>query len=184
MSAIVRITTEASAATEAVNVWHYRIPEVDDLDEVNEAVVQLDTFYEAIKGLLRAFTWTTGRRVVTVDQTPNRIIFPTVGTVTGTASSAAPAQVSFCLRLTTATVGRSFQGRVYLGPVGDTGILTGGFELTSGAQTTINAAAAALLTPTASGSQLVVYSRKLGTGATVTGVGVNAGLATQRGRLT
>lgn len=182
MAAVVRITCESSLATAAINVWHYRITNASPTTEVGEALVALDTFYTAIAGVLSNQTISIGTRCVTEDQTPNLLIFPTTQSAAGTGGAPGALALAAVLSISSNIVGGSHRGRKYLGPIDASALQSDGRTLTAGDRTTIIAAAANLLVPTASGSVLGVWSRKNSTFTTATGVtvGVIAGLQRRR----
>mgnify|MGYP001084417985 CR=1 FL=1 len=183
MAAVVRIPVESNIATASVNVWHYRIPNVSPVAEVNEAVVQLDTFYTAIASLLQAGTWTIGSRCVTEDQTPNVIINATTGSVTTSGTAGEILSACAVLAIRSNVVGGSRRGRKYLGPL-DAGVVDAdGRTVGASDRTTINTAAAALLSATASGAEMGIWSRQLSVFTLATGVGTGARVGTQRRRL-
>lgn len=183
MAAIVRIPVESSLATGCTNVWHYSIPNSSPTSEVSEAIDQLDTFYTAIAGSLFVQTFTIGQRCVTVDQTPNLVIPGTSEQATGTGTGVTTLAACAVLGLGSNIVGGSHRGRIYLGPLDDAAVSSNGRELDSTNRTTILTAAAALLSATASGAFVVVWSRKNLTATPVTGVSVATTIGTQRRRL-
>lgn len=184
MAAIVRIPVESSLATQSVNIWHYRITNAAPITEVNEALVQLDTFYTAIAGVLGVQTFTIGARVVTEDQTPNLIIGATSQTATMTGVNLQPLQACAVLSISSGIVGGTHRGRKYLGPLDGSSVQADGRSLTAADRTTIVGAAGALLTATASGSTMGVWSRKNSTFTVASGVSVASLIGTQRRRLT
>lgn len=182
MAAVIRISAESSLATGAVNVWHYRITNASPVTEASEAVAQLDTFYTAIAGMLTAQTFTIGRRIVTEDQTPNLIVAGTSQQATGTGASEAFYAAAAVLSISSGIVGGTHRGRKYIGVLDNAAVTTGRL-LTIADRNTLIAAAANLLFPTASGSQLGIWSRKNSTFTLATGMDVATVLGSQRRRL-
>lgn len=183
MVAIVRVPVESSLATGSVNVWHWEIPNSAPITEVGEVTAALDTFYTAIAGVLFVQTFTIGTRCVTVDQNPNVIIPANTGSATATGVGVSVLSAAAVLSLGSYVVGGTHRGRVYLGPLDQGAVQSNGRQLGTSEQSTINSAAGALLTPTASGCRLVVWSRKNNTATVVTSVSTALQLGTQRRRL-
>jgi len=183
MPAVVRIPVESSLATGSVNVWHYRIQNAAPATEVSEAIDQLDTFYTAIAGLLAAQTFTIGSRCVTEDQTPNLIINGAVETATGTGSSTTLLAGAAVLSIFSGIVGGTHRGRKYLGPLDSAAMQADGRSLNATDRSTLNAAAGALLSPTASGSVMGIWSRKNEVFTLATGVSTAALIGIQRRRM-
>lgn len=180
---IVRIAAESTIAFGSVNVWHWDLPGVAETTEVNAAITALDTFYEAIKTHLQPAVITAGTRVVTVDESPNRVIAGTPLSTTTTGTDNAPRQAAVVCKLLTPFIGKSYSGRVYLGPLYKSAIATDGRQVSSGTISTVQTALTTLVGTTTSGIQLVVWSRKLNAATPVTGSAVNGVIGTQRGRL-
>ena len=183
MSAVVRIPVESSLATLSVNVWHYRITNASPVTEVSEAIDQLDTFYTAIAGVLQTQTLTIGLRCVTEDQVPNIIINGGIETSTGTGAGTGILAAAAVLSLSSGIVGGAHRGRKYLGPLDSAAMQSDGRSLNATDKSTILTAATALLTPTASGSVVGVWSRKNSSFTVATGVAVANLLGIQRRRM-
>lgn len=182
--AVFRFTSEFSAATEAVNVWHFMTAGAPTTTQANEAIQAVDAFFTAIPTHMTAGTWNHGQRVTTVDQTPNFVIAATPQTTTTTGGSAAPQQVAAGVSWNTAFIGRSFRGRTFVGPIAQGSVAAGGLAISAPFITALQAAATALMAPTAAGAQLCVWSEALSQGNAVVGNVVRSGLRTQRRRLT
>lgn len=182
--AVIRFTSEFSAAPQSVNVWHFDCHGAATTSLANECITKVDTFYEAIKALLAPGTWTHGQRVITVDQLPNVVVPATALTTTTTAVSNAPFSVCCGVTWTTAFIGKSYRGRTYLGPMGGVTQGSDGLSITSSAVSTIATATVALYTATAGGAVLTVWSQKLQVANDVTGSATHSGIRTQRRRLT
>ena len=183
MAVTIRFSAESDISQGAVNVWHYRCPDTALATEAQEAVEQVAAFYLAIEDLLAAQTFTIGNRVVTVDDDPNQILGVSSETQLCTGTGREVQSAAALVRWRSNLVGGSRAGRTYLGPLDSGCVDTDGVNLTGTTVTTITTAAGALLTPTAAGAQLCVFSRKFGTSTVVTGTGTRARVATQRGRL-
>lgn len=182
--AVIRFTSEFSAAQEAVNVWHFDCHGAASTTLANEAITKVDTFYEAIKALLAPGTWNHGQRVTTVDLTPNVVVPATPLTTTATGSNNAPRQAAAGVSWQTAFIGKSYRGRSYLGPVTTSMLDSGGLAIGSAALAIIVAALPAMYAPTAGGAVLAVWSPTLQTANDVVGATAHSGLRTQRRRLT
>lgn len=184
MALVIQIPAESNLATESVNVWHYEIPGTAPVTEANSAITALDTFYGAITSVLSAATWTIGRVVRTVDQTPNQYIGATPQTQATTGATVSPLQVCALVSFTSSTVGGSYRGRKYLGPITTGSVAANGRDLDTAELSTIFTAASALLADTTNGIALGTWSRKPGVGFTpATSVSVSGRLHTQRRRL-
>lgn len=183
MAAVVRIPVESSLGTQSVNVWHYRITNAAPVTEVSEAIAQLDTFYTAIAGVLGVQTFTIGARCVTEDQSPNLIIAGTSQIAVMTGSNYNVLSACAVLSLSSGIVGGAHRGRKYLGPLDGAAVQTDGRSVTGADRTTLISAAGALLTPTASGSVMGIWSRKNSTFTVCSGVSVGTIVGTQRRRL-
>ena len=183
MTAVVRIPVESSLGTQVVNVWHYRITNSSPITEVSEAIDQLDTFYTAIAGVLQVQTFNIGMRCVTEDQVPNVIIPAQSEVAAGTGSGSGLLAASAVLGLTSAIVGGAHRGRKYLGALDSTAVQSDGRSLNATDRTTILTAATSLLTPTASGSVVGVWSRKNSAFTVATGVTVGVFAGIQRRRM-
>lgn len=184
MPAVIRVTAESSLATLSANVWHWIIPNSAPVTEANNAVDALDTFYTAIATHLATQTFTIGQRVVTVDQSPNQVISPTVETAAGTGGTPEVLSAAAVLRLSSNFVGGSFRGRVFLGPLASNVVTSAGNVITSTTVTAVTAAAATLMGTTTGGIQLAVWSRRLNQATPITGVSCSSRVGTQRRRLT
>lgn len=183
MPVIVRVTAESSLATESVNVWHFRLPDVSRVAEADEVVDKLDTFYTALNTIMTAATWTIGRRVTTVDLNPNQVVGATSETSTSSASGTTSVAMAAVLHFSGANIGPRYRGRVYLGPMAPSVLNSDGRTIASSARSTITTAATTLMGVGALGTQLVVWSRKFNTATTVTTIGVTDVAGVQRRRL-
>lgn len=183
MAAVVQITASSSLATQAVNVWHWQIPNSSPTTEVNNCVTALDTFYEAIKANLVAGTITVSGRAKTVDQGTNIWINGTSLTTVTTGSGTAPLSGCVVASLGSNVVGGSRRGRVYLGPITDSAIQSDGRSINTGISSTWLTALTTLISTTTGGVQLVVWSRTLLTATAVVNCAINPILGTQRRRL-
>lgn len=181
---VIQITAKSNLATESVNVWHYEIPDVAPVTEAASAVSALVDFYAAITSVLSAATWTIGDSVRTMDQSPNVYIGVTPQNQNTTGGTVSPLQVCALLTYSSNTVGGSYRGRKYLGPITTGSVAANGRDLDSAEQSTLQTAAAALLADTTDGIQLGTWSRKAGVGFTpAVNVSVSTRLHTQRRRL-
>lgn len=183
MVAVVQIPVESNLPTESVNVWHWEIPEANSVTEVNVCINALDTFYTAIQATLAAQTFTIGRRVTTVDLDPNRIIAGTPQTAASATANWAPFQACGVVQLLTSTVGGSFRGRKYIGPLERGQIAATATDLVSTAISTWQGALNTLVATSGSGVQLVIWSRKNQVSTPVESGVVRTRLGTQRRRL-
>lgn len=181
---IIRFASEFSGTQQAVNVWHFDCGGAATTSLANECIVKVDTFLEAIKAFLAAGTYTTGSRVVTVDQTPNAVVAATALTCVSSGVGNAPRQVAAGVSWRTAFIGRSFRGRNYIGPLASGAVASDGLNLNSTFASDLLTAAGNLRTVTTGGAQLCVWSERLQAANVVTGAAVPLSLRTQRRRLT
>jgi len=182
--AVFRFTSEFSGVQQAVNVWHFITAGAPTTAQANEAIMAVDAFFTAFPSSMAAGTWTHGSRVTTVDQTPNFVIPATVQTTTTTGSTPSVLSAAAGITWQTPFIGRSYRGRSFIGPLAGVSVASGGFQVTTSFQTTLQTAANALFVPTASGATLCVWSEKLAIGNAVTSALARLGLHTQRRRLT
>jgi len=183
VAAVVRVAAESSLASGAVNIWHYRCPNIDLDDEVGEVLDALKGFYDGLATWLVAQTWTIGERVVTVDLSPNLVSAAAPRTSTSTGTGEEALSVAGVLQLKTYVVGGSFRGRKYIGPLEDGVVATGGRQIGSTTRAAIITEASDLLIPTAAGCQLVIWSKTLNQATTVAGVSCASVLGSVRKRL-
>lgn len=181
---VIRFTSEFSGTYEAVNVWHFLTPTPATTTHANEAIDAVDTFFSAFPTYMRAGTWTHGNRVVTVDNTPNFVIPASPESTTTTGSSPAPNQVAAGITWQTDFIGKSYRGRSYIGPLSLLGLESDGQTIKTAFAVALGSAANALMAPTASGTQLCVWSPTGLFGNLVTSNIVRLGYRTQRRRLT
>lgn len=181
---IIRFTTEAQTSQQAVSVWHWDTAGTATTAKANECIAAVDAFYEGIKLYMWPVTYNHGTRVVTVDGSPNVVVPATMLTTTGSGANKAPAQVAAVVSWQTQFIGKSYRGRNYIGPLAQAALNADGLSLHSSALTTFATALSNLTATTTSGCRLAVWSRKLLSGEVVTNGSVQAGLKTQRGRLT
>lgn len=184
MVAVIEVRASSSIGTEAVNVWHWRIPEANSLTELTGIIGALDAFYEAIKAELQAGIITVEGLARTVDQNPNEYISGSGLTTLTTGSGASVLSACAVLSLKSNTVGGSRRGRKYLGPLDTAAVATNGADVATSTISTILTAATTLMGFTTNGVELGVWSRKFQTFTPVSAVGVATGLGTQRRRLT
>jgi hypothetical protein len=184
MPDVMRITSESSNPAQAVNVWHFICPGAASTTLANEAITKIDTFFEAIKAHLAPDTWTHGRRVTTVNLTPNIVVPATSQTTLGTGTNRGPQQVAIVLSWQTAFIGKSYSGRSYIGPLSQLAIGTTGNTPSGSALSDIATNATALRTATTGGAQLAVWSEKLQVANACTSHSVTNLLRTQRRRVT
>jgi hypothetical protein len=182
--AVVEIRASHSFATQAVNVWHWRIPESNAVTEVNAAITALDAFYEAIKARIQAGTITVEGLARTVDQNPNEYIGGSGLTTTTTGATGGLLSASVVLSLKSNFVGGSRRGRKYLGPLYAAGIQADGRSVASSVATDVVNAATTLIGTTTSGIEFGVWSRQEEVFTPITTVAVNPIVGTQRRRLT
>lgn len=174
---VIRVPVESSLATEAVNIYHFEIPDVAPVTEAQEAVDALQDFYEAVKGTLTAGTLTIGRRVTTVDQNPNAVIAATARTVVCTGTGTEGLAVSAVLSWSTGLVGPRYRGRNYLGPIAGAVLTTDGRTLDNTLRQAYIDQAELYLITGLTNANLVVYSRKFNTSQPV----INANMASVAG---
>lgn len=184
MPAIIQVTAESNIATQSVNVWHARIPNVAPVTEANAFIAALDTFYTALTNLLTSSTWTIGSRVTTVDQSPNEILGTTSQTSPGVGAGTSTLAIAAVLHMSGGFVGPRYRGRKYIGPLVDSALNSDGRTITTSANNTITSAAATLLAGGGSNYDLVIWSRKFLTATDVASVGVTTVAGIQRRRLT
>jgi len=128
--------------------------------------------------------WTIGSRVITLDETPNRLISATVLTSTMTGTSRAAAQVAAGITWHTAFIGKSFTGRSYVGPLSNGGINSDGLTITSAFLTALTTAAGNITPALTGGGEFCVWSEKLQAAQEISQAQMRTGLRTQRRRLT
>lgn len=184
MPAVIEVRAHAGFATEAVNVWHWRIPNSVPVTEVNTITTALDTFYTAIVGLLQSTVWTIEGLARTVDQAPNQYIQGPTQTATATGTLGYNLSTSICVNKKSNLVGGSRRGRVYLGPVPSAVVNSDGRTITTAATGTLVAAFATLVSTSANGVEFGVWSRKFQTFTPCPNFSVDPVIATQRRRLT
>lgn len=185
MVAWFRFTSASSVSSAAVNVWSYQVPGgAVSTTQANEAIQQVDAFFEAIKVYLAPATWTHGARVTTLGILPPTLIAATALTTVTTGTTQAPRQAAATFTMNTQFLGKSYRGRKYIGPLSNGALSSTGDVLdptfVAALQTNINP----FLTPTAAGAQLAVFSEKLNVGQAVTGIIARSPIRTQRRRLT
>lgn len=184
MVAVVEIRASHSFATQAVNVWHWRIPESNAITEVNAAITALDTFYETIKSRIQTGVLTVEGLARTVDQNPNEYIGGSGLTTSTTGATGGSLATAIVLSLKSNTVGGSRRGRKYLGPAPATVLNADGRTIASAVITDVVNAATTLIGTTTSGIEFGVWSRQLEVFTPITTVAVNSVAGTQRRRLT
>ena len=181
---VFRFTAESSATAQAVNVWHVKTPGSATSTDANQAIVAVKAFYEAIKAFMAPDIWTIGSRVITLDETPNRLISATVLTSTMTGTSRAAAQVAAGITWHTAFIGKSFTGRSFIGPLSNGGVNTDGATITSAFLAALTTGAANITPTLTGGGEFCVWSDKLDSAEEITQAQIRTGLRTQRRRLT
>lgn len=179
MAAIVRIPVKVTAAGRrpSYNIWH-TFSATPTLAEAQAAVDALRDFYTSIAAFYNSTTTIEiGINVVEITTVPPLIRPVVIRTVVGTGGTAqAPYQLANVVSLRTANAGRSYRGRIYLGPMSSTalnGAIVNG-TLVGTMQTAANTLVATGL--------LRVWSEKLAVGTVVTGAVVNTAVETQRRR--
>lgn len=167
----------AAGRRPAYNIWHV-FNGSDTLATAQAGVDALRDFYTSIAALYNSTTAISmGENVVEVDHTPPVIYATTVRSLTGTGGTTqAPYQLANVATLRTLFAGRSYRGRVYLGPMSDTAHT--GAILSGTLNTTINTALATLIGAT----NIRVYSEKLHVSTAVTSATSNTTIETQRRR--
>lgn len=184
MVAVVEIRASHSTATQAVNVWHVRIPESNAITEVNAAITALDAFYEAIKARIQTGIITVEGLARTVDQNPNEYIGGSGLTTSTTGATGGLLSACAVLSLKSNLVGGSRRGRKYLGPLYSTAINADGRTVASAVIADIVNAATTLVATTTSGIEFGIWSRQEEVFTPITTVAVNSVVGTQRRRLT
>lgn len=179
MAGVLRIPCQFTAAGRrpSYNIWHCFTTDSTTAD-AQLAVDALDAFYTSCAALYNSTTTIViGTQVVEITANPPVIKAITPGSVTGTGGTAqAPYQLANVVSLRTPVAGRSYRGRVYLGPISDTA-LNG--AIISGALVTSIQNAANTLVAT---GRPVVWSEKLQNYTVVTSAIVNGAVETQRRR--
>lgn len=183
MVAVIEVRASSSLASEAVNVWHWRIPEANALTELTGIIGALDAFYEAIKAEIQVSTITVEGLARTVDKNPNTYIGGSGLTTTATGVAGNNLASSAVLALKSNTVGGSRRGRKYIGPLDANSVDATGRQVATATITAIVNAATTLMGFTTNGVELGVWSRKFSVFTPVTTVGVSSQLGTQRRRL-
>lgn len=181
---VFRFTSEFSGTQQAVNVWHVKTAGSANSTDANQAITAVDAIYEAIKTFLAPGTWLHGQRVITLDETPNRVISASVLSTVTTGATHAPAQAAQVVSYTTAFIGKSFTGRSYFGPLANTALDGNGFDTNASLRSALATPLAGITAPLAGGAQFCVWSEKLGIGTPIFGANAKVGITTQRRRLT
>lgn len=184
MPGVYEFTASHSLATQAVNVWHWQIPESNSVAEVQGIQTALDTFYTALASRIQTGVITINALVRSVDKVNNVYVTGTQQTASTSGTAGAPLSTSACLSLKSNLVGGSRRGRKYLGPLTAAAVNSDGRTIASAVSSDIVAAAAALMAFTTNGVQLGVWSRTANVFTPVTAVSCNPVVATQRRRLT
>lgn len=184
MPAVIEVRAHSNLATEAVNVWHWRIPNSTPVTEVNGITTALDTFYTALATHLQTSIWTIDGLVRTVDQAPNQYIQGTTQTATMTGTTGTNLSSSICLNKKSALVGGSRRGRVFLGPITGSAYNNDGRSISTAATAAVLSAAATLFSTATNGVEFGVWSRKFQTFTPTPNASVDPIVATQRRRLT
>ena len=183
---LVEIDVQISGATGSgphYNIFHFNALSSPAV-AASGAVSALTTFYAAIKSQYRVGTsLVVGFKAIDRSAVPWTFI-PVVSTstaATGNTSLVAP-QLAMVVAWRTATIGKSYRGRTFLGPFD--AVASGGASWTGAAQTLVAGAATALVA-TSTGStdyRMVVYSHKHNTMAPITAAGVGTTMRTLRSR--
>lgn len=183
MATVVEVTCTSSLATDAVNVWHWRIPESNVSTEIAAVISALDTFYEAIDANLAPATITIGTRVATVDKNPNEEVpHSSLTTVTSGASTGMLA-ASAVIGHRAALIGGRYRGRKYIGPLTSGSIQSNGRLLDATFRSSLLSALTTLGTTTTAGIEMGVWSRKFSSFTPSTVFSVAETLGVQRRRL-
>lgn len=179
MAGILRIPVKVTAAGRrpAYNIWHMFSP-ASTLADAQTAVDLLRDFYTSIAALFNSTTAIEiGANVVRITDVPPVILPVTIRNLVGTGGTTqAPYQLANVISLRTPLAGRSFRGRIYLGPISDsamTGAIIGG-----ALNTTMQTAAATLV----ASNLVTVWSEKLQNHTIVTSALTNTAVETQRRR--
>lgn len=184
MVAVIEIRASHSFATQAVNVWHCRIPEANVSTEVAAAITALDTFYETIKSRIQAGILTVEGLVRTVDKNPNVYIGGSGLTTTTTGTTGGSLASAICMSMKSSVVGGSHRGRKYLGPAPASVLNVDGRTIAASVVADVLSAGTTLLGTSTAGIDFGIWSRKDSTFTSWDTVSVNPVLATQRRRLT
>jgi hypothetical protein len=138
--------------------------DVEDL--ANDCITRLKAFYEDIisNGVIVA-DWTIGSSVLEVQsgQDPEFIAATPVQTTQTQAGGYLPAQLAGVIGWRTALAGRRFRGRTFLGPLVTYALSGTGF--TTACVSTVNTAAAALISGLAADNMELVVLSKMADGA-------------------
>lgn len=184
MPGVYEFTARHSIATQAVNIWHWQIPESNSVAEVQGIQTALDTFYTALASRYQTGVITIDALVRSVDKVNNVYVTGTTQTASTSGAAGAPLSLSAVLSLRSNLVGGSRRGRKFLGPLTATAVNSDGRTVASAVVTDIVAAAATLMAFNTNGVQLGVWSRRLNAFTPVTAVSCNPVIGTQRDRLT
>lgn len=179
-----RIECASSIPTQSVNVWHFTGPDVNRVTEANAAITALDAFYESIKAYLIAGTITAGSRVTTEQLTPNVEVGSSGLTTVTTGSGMDTLCQAVVCKLRSVNIGQRYHGRKFVGPLASLGLSSDGRTIDPTCKTDVISALTTLMGASASGIDLVVYSRTHNVVTPVTVVGVNNIVGIQRRRLT
>ena len=156
------------AGAPGLNVWFFENGDAINADVIGPA---LRTFYDSVKAQLATGVTVNVPPVAELINEESGALegFDPQGTlnavVTGTSAGGLSRATQMKIQARTSAVrdGRLIQGGIFLGPVGETAITTGG-EIASAAQTTVVNALVAMKTALqADGTVWVVYSRPLET---------------------
>lgn len=179
MAQTIRIPVKVIAAGRrpAYNIWHM-LNTADTLADAQSCVDALRDFYTSIAAFYNSTTSISmGENVVEVGTTPPVVYATLVRSLVGTGGTAqAPYQLANVCSLRTGFAGRSYRGRIYLGPMSDTAL--NGAVLNGALVTTINTALATLI----AAEDVRVYSEKVPVSTPVTSATNNGNVETQRRR--
>lgn len=184
MVAVIEVRSRHSLATQAVNVWHWQIPNASPVAEAQVCINAVNVLYTNLLTRIAAGTFTTDGLVRTVGPGGNVFIQASTAQTVCTNATILPLSAAVVLQFRSGLVGGSRRGRKYIGPIGVSNMNADGRTVASAALTAFGAEAAALTAVNGSGVAFGVWSRKLGQFTECNISSVNGILGQQRKRLT
>lgn len=184
MSAVIEVRSHHAIATNAVNVWHFQIPQVTPVTEAQTCIDALLAFFTNLNTRIQSGLMTIDGLVRTVDKSPNVFYNATTKTVNCTGSGVVPLSTAVVCGFKSDFVGKSRRGRKYIGPVTSGQINADGRTIATAALTAFTTECLALMNLTTNGVAFGVWSRKLAVFTETNTVNINNIIGTQRRRLT
>jgi hypothetical protein len=171
--------------TTAYNIWHFNMSDPFDVPQITAIGSGLVAYYQSLKALFASgSTITVGEKFLYLGTVPPVYVSYVPVSFASTGSSRNAANVAAVSSWRTASAGRSYRGRTYLGPLETTALDTNTGLLAAGVVAGIKTAGEALIAAgVTTSTNLVIYSRKLNSAATVIAAQVDTRPDSQRRRL-